>query len=290
MVLENRKTPTFDDSICAAATPQGRGALAIVRMTGKDSWDIFNKLISVVDEDITPKYIRRSALFHPVTKEIIDDACCIYYEARASFTGENMVEIFTHGNPLIVQQVVAALICAGARCAQPGEFTSRAFWNGKLDLSQAEGIAQTIHASSELEKNLSVKQLRGGLHGLTQEIKGELIKTLSHLEACLDFATEGDVSSRESLENEIQSMIKKLRDQVEYLRNSYQERRKSIEGLKIALVGSPNVGKSSLFNVFLNESRSIVTDIPGTTRDLIKEMLWLGGTPVESTDTAGFKT
>ncbi len=289
MVLENRKTPIFEDSICAAATPQGRGALAIVRLSGKNSWEVFNKLMPARDQEIKPRNIQRALLSHPASRDIIDDACCIYYESPVSFTGENMIEVFTHGNPLIVQQVLEALIEAGARLAQPGEFTARAFWNGKLDLSQAEGISQTIDASSDLEKKLSLRQLKGEIYNLTQSVRGGLLKTLSHLEASLDFATEGDVASHESIENELQERIKKLVAEVEYIRGSYQERRKIIEGLKVALVGSPNVGKSSLFNALLNESRSIVTETPGTTRDAIHEVIWLEGVALELIDTAGLR-
>ena len=289
MVLENRKIPNFDDSICAAATPQGKSALAIVRMSGKNSWGIFSKLTPVLNEKIYPRSIGRCVLSHPVSGETIDDACCIYYKAPASFTGENMVEIFTHGNPLIVQQVLDALVQVGARLAQPGEFTSRAFWNGKLDLSQAEGIAETINASSEFSKKLSLKQLKGSLYGLTQEIKGELVKTLSHLEASLDFATEGDVRAVESMEKQIQEKIKGTIARVMRARASYEERKKTIEGFRVALVGCPNVGKSSLFNALLKESRSIVTETPGTTRDIINETVWLDGRAVEFVDTAGLR-
>ena len=277
------------DTICAAATPQGRSALAIVRLSGQDSWDVFNKLAARSEEKTTPRNIRRFSLTHPVSQETIDDVCCVYYEAPASFTGENMVEVFTHGNPLIVQQVLEALVKAGARMAQPGEFTSRAFLNGKLDLSQAEAIAQTINATSLLEKKLSLKQLKGNLYSLTLEIKEELIKTLSHLEAGLDFQTEGDVASHENIENEVQERIKNIMGRVEKLRSSYQERMKIVNGLRAAFVGSPNVGKSSLFNAFLNESRSIVSETGGTTRDTINETIWLNGSAVELVDTAGLR-
>jgi len=282
MVLET-------DTICAAATPQGRSALAVVRLSGQGSWGVFNKLAIRSEEKIIPKNIRRFSLAHPASQETIDDVCCIYYEAPASFTGENMVEIFTHGNPIIVQQVLDALVKAGARMARPGEFTSRAFLNGKLDLSQAEAIAQTINATSLLEKKLSLKQLKGNLYSLTLEIKEELIKTLSHLEAGLDFQTEGDVASHENIENKVQERIKSVIGRVEKLRSSYQERMKIVDGLRTAFVGSPNVGKSSLFNAFLNESRSIVSETGGTTRDTINETIWLNGSAVELTDTAGLR-
>lgn len=271
------------DTIVAPASPAGRGALAIVRIDGPDAAGILAALAGGPAPEP-----RRASLVALRSRdgEAIDDAVAVRYAAPASFTGNDLVELTLHGNPLLVQLVVAEALALGARFAEPGEFTERAVLNGKLDLVQAESIADLINARTALQAKLSLSNLDGHLSRTASSIRAIFLDLISRMEARLDFSEEGyEFVGRD----EVVAHLREAEEQLEELAATYRRGQATSSGLRCAILGRPNVGKSTLLNRLVGSDRAIVTPIPGTTRDIVRETIEIGGLPVSIADTAGLR-
>lgn len=273
------------ESICALATAQGLGALAIVRLSGPKALEIGRQIAPFLPSKIET---HKAYLGKLIAKDgaAFDEALVTYFGHGKSFTGEETLEFSTHGSPVIVQMLLRALIEAGAKSAEKGEFTFRAFMNGKLDLIQAESVLALIESQSSLSAKQALRQLKGDLSDELQTIESEITWSLAHIEAGIDFSQEGlETVSPAELLRRLGAVHERLQKRLA----SYRQGRVVKEGLRVVLMGRPNVGKSSLLNVLLEEDRAIVTEIPGTTRDLIEAPLLIGGVRVNLTDTAGLR-
>jgi tRNA modification GTPase len=266
------------DTIVAIATPPGRGGLGVIRISGADAARVAADLIGRT-RPLTPRH----ATF---AKRADDHLVVTLFEAPHSYTGEHVVEVSAHGSPVVLNSILRAAIVAGARLAEPGEFTLRAFLNGKLDLVQAEAVGDLIEAVTPLQARAAFDQLEGTLTKQITEIDQALFDTIAKLEASLDFPDEGYhfVAPAEARDS-----IARLIAAIDVLLAQAARGRLVREGAQVAIVGAPNVGKSSLFNALLNANRAIVTAIPGTTRDLLTERADIGGLSLALIDTAGVR-
>lgn len=276
-------------TICAISTAPGNGAIAIVRLSGKNAIEICEKVFHSVKNKSLSAQKANTVHFGTIqdNNEIIDEVLVSLFKAPHSYTGENSIEIACHGAPFIQHRILQTLIKNGARTANPGEFTQRAFLNGKMDLSQAEAVADLIASNSAAAHKVALQQMRGGFSNEIANLRERLLNFISLIELELDFGEEdvqfADRTQLTNLVNEIQGLIQKLV-------NSFELGNVIKNGVPVAIVGNTNVGKSTLLNALLNEDRAIVSDIEGTTRDVIEDTINLGGISFRFIDTAGIRT
>lgn len=273
----------MSETIVALATPAGDSALATIRISGSLSECFTRDALSLPYPSPRHSYL---ANYKSNDAEVIDQVICCYYEQNKSFTNEKMLEISCHGNPIIVQKILSDLVCRGARLAEPGEFTKRAYLNGKIDLVQAEAIAEMISAKSIHAIKLARKNLVGNLSSIISRVQTGILKVRAKLEAFVDFP-EDDIGSENY--TGIISLITDIQLITESLIDSSNRRSILDKNLRVILVGAPNAGKSTLFNCLVGFDRSIVSDIPGTTRDYVSKSLILDDLGIELIDTAGLR-
>lgn len=271
-----------DDIIVAQATPKGQSALAIIRISGTSLSTLYKKLTN--NKKINPRYAINSKIFHPENGKVLDDALIIFYSAPSSFTGQDLIEINCHGGLIIAENIINAVLDFGGRPALAGEFSFRAYTNGKLDLVQAEAISALIGAKTSLSADVSLNALSGSFKNNIKQIKTKLMNLLVILENELDFSeSEIDFTTHKKINDHLLNIKMSLKTIL-----STSLFGKTLKyGIKVALIGRPNAGKSSLFNALLGHNRSIVSETKGTTRDYIESWVDIDGIPVRLFDTAG---
>ena len=276
-----------EDTIIAISTPLGYGGLGVVRLSGINALDIAKKIFRLKRKrhSFPPGYALLGNLYNSNKNEIFDEAYLIFFPAPRTYTREDVIEISCHGSPVVLEEVVRLGIKAGARPAEPGEFTLRAFLNGRIDILQAEAIHDIIHASSKKQARISFHQLEGGLSKKLQSMRKQIIGMLSQIEASLEFPEENLKISSILILKSLDRAIKSVHTLIE----SYNVGKTLSEGLTVALVGRANVGKSTLFNTLLERERSIVTPFPGTTRDYLQEKIKIKDSVFTLTDLAGLE-
>ncbi len=286
---DDMTNPERQETICAIATPPGVGAIAVIRLSGPDA-------LKICEEVFLPK--KKSAKitsaathtihFGTITngREMLDEVLISVFREPHSYTGENAVEISCHGSSYIQQKIVELLISKGARLAKPGEFTLRAFLNGKFDLSQAEAVADLIAASSRSAHDLALQQMRGGFSKKISELRTRLLDFASLIELELDFSQE-DVEFADR--TELVKLLNEIKSEIVHLASSFSYGNVLKSGIPVAIIGKPNVGKSTLLNAILNEERAIVSEIPGTTRDTIEDTIIIHNYAFRFIDTAGLR-
>lgn len=273
------------DTIVALATAQGISALAVIRLSGADAIDLVNAVFKGKDLTKQPTHTIHFGTIRDGDK-VIDEVLVSIFREPNSFTKENSVEISCHGSPVIVKEIIKVLIANGARLAEPGEFTKRAFLNGRFDLAQAEAVADLINAETDNARQAALNQMRGGFSKEINRLREELIHFASLIELELDFGEE-DVEFAKR--DELKELILKIQSYLHLLTESFDQGNVIKNGVPTVIAGKPNAGKSTLLNVLLNEERAIVSDIPGTTRDVIEDEIVLGGINFRFIDTAGLR-
>ena len=286
--MENKKTPYTDDTIVALATATGVGAISVIRLSGKEAIELSDKIFKTVSGKPLSEAPSHTVHLGTIKNEnqVIDECLATIFKGKKSYTGEPVVEFSCHGSAYITQEVIKLCLANGARLAQAGEFTKRAFLNGKLALNQAEAVADLIASDSKASHQVALQQMRGGFTSEIEDLRQELLNFASLIELELDFSEE-DVEFADR--SQFEQLLKRIKTTLQSLIQSFSAGNAIKNGIPVAIVGKPNAGKSTLLNTLLNEERAIVSDIAGTTRDTIEETLHIDGFTFRFIDTAGIR-
>ena len=281
----------MEETIAAISTAPGTAGIGIIRMSGKDVFSVLKKIFKPIKEEsieeIKGYTMKYGKIFNPETNEIVDEVLVSYFKEPKSYTQENMCEINSHGGTIVVRKILELCLKNGAQMAEPGEFTKRAFLNGRIDLAKAEAVINLINAKSEKETKASINQLEGNLSLEIKKIKKMILSLLADIEASIDYPEYDE--AEEVSNNKALTKLDEIQKELEKLNKSFETGKIIKDGIKVAIIGKPNSGKSSLLNAILKEDRAIVTDIEGTTRDIIEEFVTIDGIPFKFVDTAGIR-
>jgi tRNA modification GTPase len=280
---------SLDDTIAAIATPIGTGGVGIVKISGPEAWAVGRHLFhfSGSQETIQSHRLYHGHIIEPGTHRTVDEVLITFMHGPATYTREDVVEINCHSGLAVLDRILELVIRAGARLAEPGEFTRRAFLNGRIDLTQAEAVLDVVRSKTKRSLHLASEHLKGGLQSIITELRTHLLDTLAMVEAAIDFPEEDlEILAEQDLAVRVRHHVK---DPISKLLENYEDGRILREGLSVIIAGKPNVGKSSLLNNLLRSNRALVTPVPGTTRDVIEESLSLRGIPLRLVDTAGLR-
>ncbi|WP_456272873.1 tRNA uridine-5-carboxymethylaminomethyl(34) synthesis GTPase MnmE [Bacillus sp. AK031] len=279
------------DTIAAISTPMGEGAIAIIRLSGDEAFSIADKVFKGIKgnsvHDFASHTINYGHIVDPSSGAVVEEVMMSVMKGPRTFTREDIIEINCHGGLVSVNKVLQLVLKNGARLAEPGEFTKRAFLNGRVDLSQAEAVMDLIRAKTDRAMNVALNQMEGRLSKLIRKLRQEILETLAHVEVNIDYPEYDDVE--EMTHGVLLEKSKYVRDEIEKLLRTSEQGKILREGLSTVIIGRPNVGKSSLLNSLVHENKAIVTDIPGTTRDVIEEYVNVRGVPLRLVDTAGIR-
>ena len=286
--MNQEKTPYTDDTIVALATATGVGAISVIRLSGKEAIELSDKIFKTVSGKPLSEAPSHTVHLGTIKSEnqVIDECLATIFKGKKSYTGEPVVEFSCHGSAYITQEVIKLCLANGARLAQAGEFTKRAFLNGKLALNQAEAVADLIASDSKASHQVALQQMRGGFTSEIEDLRQELLNFASLIELELDFSEE-DVEFADR--SQFEQLLKRIKTTLQTLIQSFSAGNAIKNGIPVAIVGKPNAGKSTLLNTLLNEERAIVSDIAGTTRDTIEETLHIDGFTFRFIDTAGIR-
>ena len=286
--MNHEKTPYTDDTIVALATATGVGAISVIRLSGKEAIELADKVFKTLNGKPLSEAPSHTVHLGTIKSEnqVIDECLATIFKGKKSYTGEPVVEFSCHGSAYITQEVIKLCLANGARLAQAGEFTKRAFLNGKLALNQAEAVADLIASDSKASHQVALQQMRGGFTSEIEDLRQELLNFASLIELELDFSEE-DVEFADR--SQFEQLLKRIKTTLQTLIQSFSAGNAIKNGIPVAIVGKPNAGKSTLLNTLLNEERAIVSDIAGTTRDTIEETLHIDGVTFRFIDTAGIR-